>query len=287
MNLRAKAGIVTAIGRLAVTGPAVAEACTPGQHGQNGRQDQQGQVKDQQGSGSDHGQFARFGRRGRIFGQSEFGTLVSWNAIQTGTNTYSGSITVSKPAFTAHWARNGSSTQPSQSTQPAQVTYTFTNAKVFFGQGVTQPPAGDLVKVIGARLGQDGHLVSFEARAGRLRINPGRVQSAAEPLLPPASRTRTHRARRSIPRRSARCSVEQVAARRDRFEVRVDTRQRHTRVGDDLIEVRHEIGLGHRRQLAQGLGIEAIRVDSRQSRAMPGRPTHGVPDEAAQPGSRY
>jgi len=157
MNLRAKAGIVTAIGALAVAGPAVAEACTPGQHGQNGQQGQQGQVKDQQGSGSDHGQFARFGRRGRSFGQSEFGTLVSWNATQTGTNTYSGSITVSKPAFTAHWARkgssNGSSTQPSQTATTTQVTYTFTNAKVFFGEGANPPAAGDLVKVIGARLG--------------------------------------------------------------------------------------------------------------------------------------
>ena len=32
------------------------------------------------------------------------------------------------------------------------MTYTFTNAKVFFGQGANPPAAGDLVKVIGARL---------------------------------------------------------------------------------------------------------------------------------------
>jgi hypothetical protein len=152
MSFRAKAGIVTAIGALAVTGPAVAEACTQGHQGQKG------QGKGQQGVQfrGDRGQFARFGGRGHRFGQSEFGTLVSWSATQTGTNTYSGSITVSKPAFTAHWARQGSSAQPTQSTQPTQttqVTYTFTNAKVFFGPGANPPAAGDLVKVVGFRLG--------------------------------------------------------------------------------------------------------------------------------------
>lgn len=141
MRLNAKVGIITAVGALAVTGPAVAEACTHGQHGQ------QGQVQPAAQSRGGHAQFSRFGRRGRRFGRSEFGTLVSWSANQTGTNTYSGTITVSKPAFTAHHAGIGSSSQPTQ-----QVTYTFTNAKVFFGQGATAPAAGDLVKVIGARL---------------------------------------------------------------------------------------------------------------------------------------
>jgi hypothetical protein len=73
--------------------------------------------------------------------------LVSWTATQTGTNTYTGSITVSKPDFKAHHAGKGTTTQPTQ------VTYTFTNAKVFFGQGANPPAAGDLVKVIGRRLG--------------------------------------------------------------------------------------------------------------------------------------
>jgi len=154
MRLKAKVGIVTAIGALAVTGPAVAEACSPGHQGQKGQeQDQQGaQFRGSQGRfRGDRGQFTGFGRRGRRFGRSTFGTLVTWTATQTGTNTYSGSITISKPAFTAHWAHQGSSTQPTQSTQ--QVTYTFTNAKVFFGSGANPPAAGDLVKVIGARLG--------------------------------------------------------------------------------------------------------------------------------------
>jgi hypothetical protein len=146
MRLNAKVGVVAAIGALAVAAPAVAEACT---HGQG----KQGQAQPAvQSHGSNHAQFSQFGRRGRRFGRSEFGTLVSWSATQTGTNTYSGTITVAKPAFTAHHAWKGSSTQStSQATQ--DVTYTFTNAKVFFGQGASSPTAGDLVKVVGARLG--------------------------------------------------------------------------------------------------------------------------------------
>ena len=182
MKINAKVGIATAIGALAMTGPAVAQACTNGQGSQV--RDQQGaQSGSDHGFRSDHGQFARFGRRGRSFGRSKFGTLVSWTATQTGANTYSGSITVSKPAFQAHHAgwKSGSTTQPTQQTgtntysgtitvskpaftahhagigsssQPTQqVTYTFTNAKVFFGQGANPPAAGDLVKVIGGRLG--------------------------------------------------------------------------------------------------------------------------------------
>jgi hypothetical protein len=157
MKLNAKVGIATAIGAIAMTGPAVAQACNNGQGNQ---------VRDQQGaqfsrdhgawSRGDQGQFGRFGRRGRGFGRSAFGTLVSWNATQTGTNNYSGSITVSTPDFqanrgaVAHWS-SGSNTQSTP--QSPQVTYKFTNAKVFFGEGANPPAAGDLVKVIGGWLG--------------------------------------------------------------------------------------------------------------------------------------
>jgi hypothetical protein len=149
MRLNAKVGIAAAIGALAMTGPAVAQACNSGQ-GHQVRDQQKAQFGHDQGNqnGSNHSQFTRFGRRGRSFGRSRFGVLVSWTATQTGTNTYSGSITVSKPAFKAHHAgANSGSTA-----QPTQVTYMFTNAKVFFGQGANPPAAGDLVKVIGARL---------------------------------------------------------------------------------------------------------------------------------------
>jgi hypothetical protein len=154
MKLNAKVGIATAISALAMTAPAVAQACNNGQ-GSQARDKHGAQSTNAQGAqgGSDHGQFTRFGRRGRSFGRSVFGILVSWTATQTGTNTYSGSITVSKPAFKAHHAngKSGSTTKPTQ--QSTQVTYTFTNAKVFFGQGANPPVAGDLVKVIGSRLG--------------------------------------------------------------------------------------------------------------------------------------
>ena len=155
MRLKAKVGIVTTIGALAVAGPAVAQACNGG--GSQGQQGSQGQVKDQHSFNDrgDHGKFSGFGRHGRRFGHSVFGTLVSWTATQTGTDTYSGTITISKqdfrakPGFTAHHAGMGTTTQP---TQPTEITFTFTDAKVLFGQGANPPAAGDLVKVIGARL---------------------------------------------------------------------------------------------------------------------------------------
>ena len=142
MRLKAKVGIVTCA--LAVAGPAVAQAC-------NGS-GQQSQSKDQhagqaRGNRGNHDQFVGIKRRGRSFGRSVFGVLVSWSANQTGTNTFSGTITVTKPDFKAHHTGAGSTT-----TQPTQVTYMFTNAKVFFGTGANPPAAGDLVKIIGARL---------------------------------------------------------------------------------------------------------------------------------------
>jgi hypothetical protein len=178
MRLNARVGIVTAIGALAVTGPAVAEACTQGHQGQHSQGNAQGaQLRgDKSQVRGDHGQFTGFRRRGRSFGRSVFGTLVSWTATSTGTNTYSGSITVTKPNFKAHRARNGSSTQPAQSTQPTQVTYTFTNAKVFFGKGVTSPAAGDLVKIIGARLNHC-HSTSTSTSSGTTSTSTGNVRA--------------------------------------------------------------------------------------------------------------
>jgi hypothetical protein len=180
MRLKAKVGIVTAIGALAVTGPAVAEACNQGQGQQGQGKDQQG-VQSRSDKGQFHHQFTGFKRHGRSFGHSVFGTLVSWNATQTGANTYSGSITVSKgsmakPGFKAHWSHQGSSTQSTQTTQPTTVTYTFTNAKVFFGQGANPPAAGDLVKVLGARLGHC-HSSSTSTSTGTGMTSTGNVRA--------------------------------------------------------------------------------------------------------------
>jgi hypothetical protein len=141
MRLNAKLGIATAISALAVTGPAVAQACTNGQ-GQGSAQDQHAAKFRTENAKFSHG----FRHHKRWYGRSVTGTLVSWSATETGTQTYSGSITVTEPAFKSHHA--------SQATiaQPTQVTYTFTNAKVIFGQGANPPAAGDLVSVIGTGL---------------------------------------------------------------------------------------------------------------------------------------
>jgi hypothetical protein len=144
MRLNAKVGIATAVSALAVTGPAVAQACT--NPGQGQPQAQHAAKSSGQGAKFDRG----FRHHNRGFGRSDTGALLSWSATQTGTNTYTGSITVSEPAFTSHWAAKHDS-----GAQPTQVTYTFTNAKVLFGQGANPPAAGDLVKVIGA--GFAGH----------------------------------------------------------------------------------------------------------------------------------
>jgi len=83
---------------------------------------------------------------------------------------------VTKPDFKAHWGRKGSSTQSTQTAQPTQVTYTFTIAKVFFGNGVTSPAAGDLVKIIGARLNHC-HSTSTSTSSGTTRASTGNVRA--------------------------------------------------------------------------------------------------------------
>lgn len=145
MTLEAKAGTVAAVGALAVAGPGAAQAWSS-THGRVKDQHAGQSRGDRGGSRGDRGGFSGFGRRGRSFGHSVFGILVSWTAAQTGTNTFSGSITVSKPNFRGtHHSSTGSSTQP------IQVTFTFTNARAFFGPGANPPAAGDLVKIIGSR----------------------------------------------------------------------------------------------------------------------------------------
>jgi hypothetical protein len=147
MRLNAKLGIATAVSALAVAAPAVAQACTnPGQGQAQGQTQTQGQAQHANRFRAQNTGFSRGfrGRHGRRFRRDVTGTLVSWTATQTGTNTYSGSITISKSAFRGHWANQQGTTQTTQ------VTYTFTNAKVLFGQGANPPAAGDLVTVAAA-----------------------------------------------------------------------------------------------------------------------------------------
>jgi hypothetical protein len=67
------------------------------------------------------------------------GTLVSWAASQTGTDTYTGTITVDVTK-TNHHAKAQKGTQYS---------YTLDNSKVVLGKGANPPAAGDRVTVIG------------------------------------------------------------------------------------------------------------------------------------------
>jgi len=133
MKRSAKAGIASAVSALAIAAPQAAQACTNGARSA---------AKDHNTSARIHGDRGKFdfaGARGRRWGHFISGTLVSWSATQSG-NTYSGSITLTKND-------TGTTSTP--------VTYTFTNAKVVFGNGAGSPAAGDVVKLMG--FGLRGH----------------------------------------------------------------------------------------------------------------------------------
>jgi hypothetical protein len=136
MRLNAKVGIATAVSTLAIAAPQVAQACTSGAQGAAKDQHKQHQAQGNQGKSG----FA--GNRGRRWGHFISGTLVSWTATSSGTDRYSGSITLTRHD-------TGTTTTP--------VTYTFTNAKVLFGHGANPPAAGDVVKLMGFGLRGHGH----------------------------------------------------------------------------------------------------------------------------------
>jgi hypothetical protein len=101
-----------------------------------------------------------------------------------------------------------------------------------------------------------------------------RVEDVGERGLQPSGRPA--RGHRDI-------AVEQVAAGGHRLEVIVDEFERQALVGDDPIEVVHQIGLGHRRQLAEAVVIESGNVDAGQPLAVPRRAVDGLADEVSQP----
>jgi len=63
----------------------------------------------------------------------------------------------------------------------------------------------------------------------------------------------------------------------------VDGSERQALVGHDLIEVVHQVGLGHPRQLAQTVVIESSDVDAGQPLAVPRRAVYGLAHEVSQP----
>jgi hypothetical protein len=136
MRLNAKVGIATAVSALAIAAPQAAQACTTGAQGAAKDQHKQHQAQ------GNHGKSDVAGTRGHRWGHFISGTLVSWTATQSGKNSYSGSITLTRND-------TGTSSTP--------VTYTFTDAKVLFGHGANPPAAGDVVKLMGFGLRGHGH----------------------------------------------------------------------------------------------------------------------------------
>ena len=84
-------------------------------------------------------------------------------------------------------------------------------------------------------------------------------------------------------RRDRGVAVQQVAAGRDRLEVIVDEIEREPVVGDDPVEVLHQVGLGHRRKLAQARLVEPVEIHAGEAVAMPRRAVDGVAHDLAQP----
>ena len=76
--------------------------------------------------------------------------------------------------------------------------------------------------------------------------------------------------------------VEQVGVRREPGEVRLDDVAREPRVGHDLVEVLHEIVLGHDRERAQVRLAEPVRVDGGEPATVPRRARLRVGDEGAE-----
>jgi hypothetical protein len=61
----------------------------------------------------------------------------------------------------------------------------------------------------------------------------------------------------------------------------VDQLERQALVGDDPVEVLHQVGLGHRRQLAQAGLVEPVEIDAPQPLSMPWGAVNGVTHELA------
>lgn len=164
MRLKPRLGIVTAIAiaALAAAGPVAAQGGA--RHGSHSdRNNHSGWAKG----------WSRW-HRGHRFGHFVFGTFVSWTGTPTtpsststgtstartgaktahhsrmnddhpGPTTFSGTITLSVPAPPSTSGQAMQAHHATQSTQTMQVTYTFTNAVVFFGHGANPPAAGDRV----------------------------------------------------------------------------------------------------------------------------------------------
>jgi len=95
------------------------------------------------------------------------GILVSWSATETGTRTFSGTITVHVTKANHHAAAATGS----------DVTYTLSNTTVTFGEGANPPTAGDSVRVIG-RISELGKKCSQTSLAPQITARKLAVHAA-------------------------------------------------------------------------------------------------------------
>src|ERR1700693_869415 len=92
------------------------------------------------------------------------GTFVSWAATLTGTDTYTGTITINVTKANHH-------AKPQKGTPH---TYTLTNTKVTFGKGANPPAAGDRVVLIG-KITEVAKKCTDQSAAGTITIGKGDI----------------------------------------------------------------------------------------------------------------
>src|SRR5262249_11014273 len=123
-------------------------------------------------------------------------------------------------------------------------------------------------------LGRDDHQrgrprVRIRVAQRVTHLAPEVHQPADGPYVPPPDEHTPHTTRPA--RRQGMELVEEISIRRQGAEVGVDAMEREAPIGDDLIEMRHEVALRHDGQLAKPILIDGIDVDGRQPVSMPRR----------------
>jgi hypothetical protein len=141
MKLLTKIGTIVAAASLVIAVPASAWQSHSG-----GKDPSHQGVGARQALRGHHGFRGHHGRRHGHFLVSS-GKLATWDATQTGTGTYSGTITLD--VVKCHGKVKGRRQAFATIATPTQVTYTLSNTKVVFGSGANPPAAGDRVAVIG------------------------------------------------------------------------------------------------------------------------------------------